>query len=155
MPLFFGLVVLVAVSGQAPLSQSDPDQVPPEVEVILKGKYQPAPTGLQTPKELAEARLKLAREAFAVIKWAKKDGGDSGGNPYLWSLRLMEAELDVSGNKAGRIAAVQSHLDRVKEWEADTARLFRGGEVSVIAYMEIQWKRLEAESLLAKEKAEQ
>lgn len=140
--LLFSLIVLVALSGQAPSEQPKSNQL-----------GQPAPIGLQSPKELAEARLKLARQAFAVMK-LNQERGIAQGDHALWSLRLMEEERNASGNKAERIAAVQAHVDRVKKWEADTARLFQNGRVDLMLYLDIQWKRLEAESLLAKEKGE-
>ncbi|AGA27238.1 hypothetical protein [Singulisphaera acidiphila] len=140
--LLFSLVILVAISGQAPSEQPKSNQL-----------GQPAPIGLQSPKELAKARLELARQAFAVMK-LNQERGVARGDHDLWSLRLMEEERNASGNKAERIAAVQAHLDRVKKWEAETARLFKGGEVDLMLYMDTQWKRLEAESLLAKEKEE-
>lgn len=77
-----------------------------------------------------------------------------GSDVYiLWSVRLMQAERDAGPDKAGRIAAVQAHLNRVKDVEAKSARLYRGGETDIMHYLDVQWKRKEAEAMLAEEKA--
>lgn len=129
--MILGVVIVVAICGQGP----------PPGEV--------APSAL-----LAADRVKLARQAFSVMERREKLDVPEGSDVYiLWSVRLMQAERDAGPDKAGRIAAVQAHLNRVKDVEAKSARLYRGGETDIMHYLDVQWKRKEAEAMLAEEKA--
>ncbi len=70
----------------------------------------------------------------------------------IWSRRRMEARLDLSATKADRVAAVQEHLDEMKAVEQLLDRLQEAGQVDPLSRMDAEYRRLEAESLLEKEK---
>lgn len=86
------------------------------------------------PSELAKARLEVARESQRPITAMVKHGefGPAGDQAHVWSIRLMEAERDVSQTKAERIAAVERHHQRVKEMEDLILRAYQGKQVSLL-----------------------
>lgn len=138
-----------------------------------------APTRPADPT--ADARAKFAREKYEQLMketqglFHAPPAGDGAERPVLdearaerfirWSLRWMEAERDRAAAKDGRIAAIQGHLDRIRQLEEWTPkgdereRLLResGGEV-VRGHIDfgdaVIFARMEAESLLSRAKAE-
>ena len=107
------------------------------------------------PSATAEARLKLARVALEAVRVSIGRGPFNPGerDPIsLWSRRRMEARLDLSETKADRIAAAQEHLDEMKAVEQLVVRLHEVGHVDPLARMDAEYRRLEAESWLEKEK---
>ena len=103
----------------------------------------------------AQARLKLARTALETVRANIGRGQFNPGerDPIsIWSRRRMEARLDLSATKADRVAAVQEHLDEMKAVEQLLDRLQEAGQVDPLSRMDAEYRRLEAESLLEKEK---
>lgn len=107
------------------------------------------------PAELAKTRLAVAREAQDLVTAGNRQGESSstGEQAHVWSVRLMEAERDLSQTKAERGAAVERHHQRVKEAEDLILRAYKAGEVSLLQVSEAKWRSLEAEQWLAQERA--
>jgi hypothetical protein len=61
----------------------------------------------------------------------------------------MEARHDLSVTAADRIAAAQEHYDEMLKIERLVARLHQAGQIDPLAWMDAQYRRLEAESWLA------
>jgi hypothetical protein len=103
----------------------------------------------------AKARLALARAALAAVR---TDVGRGQFNPgerdpiSIWSRRRLEARLDLSKTKADRVAAAQEHVDEMKNVEQLIIRLDQAGLVDRLAKMDAEYRRLEAESWLEREK---
>jgi hypothetical protein len=70
----------------------------------------------------------------------------------IWSRRRLEARLDLSKTKANRIAAAQEHVDEMKGVEQLIIRMHQAGQVDRLVKMEAEYRRLEAESWLEREK---
>src|SRR5262245_36236919 len=84
----------------------------------------PAPAGPKVPPQLAKARRDAARKAYEM-HWVRLRT-DTSADPeklYTWSRRWMEAEQALREEKATERAAVQAHLDRMKQLEEFFARL--------------------------------
>jgi hypothetical protein len=146
LPLSRGLTLgLILVFGA--LSAAPPDE----------------PAGL---KENAEARLKLARKVYAEAEeMLTAPPPDAKVPPPLmegidrlssWSRKWAEAEQDAADTKGKRVAAVQSHVDRMKKWEGVVKDLVGGGagRAAAIDADLLEFDRLEAEAWLMRTKAE-
>jgi len=104
----------------------------------------------QAAAPVAEQRLELAREAMQAVEALQKAQGPvTSEQLYCWSHRLMQAELEVSGNDADRTAAIKKHLQLMKTLEKRAEGGYRHGEMSYFDLMEARWRRLEAEALLS------
>src|SRR3954447_14825411 len=79
-------------------------------------------------KALAEARLKIARRMFDAVEESYKNPPkaleeeqrlitERVDRLVLWSGRWMEAQLETSGNKGDRVAAVKAQIQRLKTYE--------------------------------------
>jgi hypothetical protein len=103
----------------------------------------------------ARARLALARSALDAIRANVGRGQFSPGerDPIaIWSRRRLEARLDLSKTKADRVAAAQEHVDEMKEVEQLVVRLEQAGQVDFLGKMDAEYRRLEAQSWLEREK---
>jgi hypothetical protein len=103
----------------------------------------------------AQARLALARAALAAVSVAVGRGHFNPGerDPIsIWSRRRLESRLDLSKTKADRIAAAQEHVDEMKGVEQLVLRLEQAGQVDRLSRMDAEYRRLEAESWLEREK---
>jgi RNA polymerase sigma factor (sigma-70 family) len=115
------------------------------------------PAGLSATAQLARERVRHAREGLRLAAPPEKRGHHSfsDGKIYLWSLRVAEAERDASANPADQIAAFQAHLDRMKDFEKEAKEMLDQGMISNLEYLDVQFRREEAEDLLAHAKAGQ
>jgi hypothetical protein len=83
----------------------------------------------QVAPPIAEQRVKLAREAMRTIDKLKKMRETATNEQlYCWSHRLMQAELEMSGNDAARTAAIEKHLERMKIMEERAEEGYRSGD---------------------------
>jgi hypothetical protein len=71
----------------------------------------------------------------------------------LWSWRWASAQRDASEKKEGRIAALQAHVDRMKELERQTRSKVKSNLVPRYEAAAAEYHRREAERQLVKEKA--
>jgi hypothetical protein len=118
--------------------------------VCLAGEPAPEKTGN------AKARAAAARKVYEHLMERYKVDPNFQNEPersYLWSRRWMEAEREAAATKAGRVAAVEGHLERMKKWE----KIFKEGrERGIFSPADVgaaEFYRLEADDWLAEEKA--
>jgi hypothetical protein len=103
----------------------------------------------------AQARLTLARAALDSVRAHVGRGQFSPGERdpiWIWSRRRLEARLELSKTKADRGVAAQEHLDEMKAAEQIVIRMHQAGEVDRLVKMEAEYRRLEAQSWLEREK---
>ncbi len=90
----------------------------------------PAVNAGDTEGSLKKVMLENARKAFEQdLTHLKAMGGDV--NPerlYVWSCRWLEAELELTADVTARKAALQNHLNRMRELERMTTALERTGQ---------------------------
>ncbi|MFV2067787.1 MAG: heavy metal-binding domain-containing protein [Pirellulales bacterium] len=99
-------------------------------------------------KQKARAQLEAARQAMQAIGELQKHREPvTSEQIYCWSHRLMQAELEVSGNDADRTAAIEKHLERMKTLEKRAEEGHRNEEISYFDLLEARWHRLEAEAM--------
>jgi hypothetical protein len=104
----------------------------------------------------AKARAAAARKVYEHLLERYKLDPNFQNEPersYLWSRRWMEAERQAAGTKAGRVAAVEGHLERMKKWEKVFKEGVERGIFSPGDVAAAEFYRLEAEGWLAEEKA--
>ena len=117
---------------------------------------QAAPGDTLAASAAAQGRLKLAREGMEAVRANIARGQFNPGERdpiYIWSRRRMEARIDLSATKADRVAAAQEHVDEMKAAEQLVERVHAAGDVDRLVQMDAQYRRLEAESWLEREKA--
>ncbi len=103
----------------------------------------------------AQARLALARAALEAVRANVGRGQFSPGERdpiWIWSRRRLEARLELGKTKPDRVAAAQEHLDEMKGVEQLIIRMLQAGQVDRLVKMEAEYRRLEAESWLEREK---
>jgi hypothetical protein len=104
---------------------------------------------------IAKARVALARAALETVRGSVGRGrfGPGERDPiWIWSRRRLEARLELSKTKADRVAAAQEHLAEMKAAEQLIIRLEQAGQVDRLVKLEAEYRRLEAESWLEREK---
>lgn len=104
----------------------------------------------------AKARAQAARKVYeGMLKRGVVDPNAAldPEKQYHWSRRWMEAEQELSGKKADRIAAFQRHLERMKKVESLVKELRKAGLVDEATVAAAEFFRLETEKLLAQTKA--
>lgn len=127
------------------------------------------------PQALYEDQQRLARKALSMIDQATRRGipaVDQATQEYLWSTRLLGAQiylsLPASAPKASdpevflslpriapdpkRLAAFETHLRRMKIWEDRLHEVSRRGALSVLDLTSAEYRRLQAEIWLARER---
>jgi hypothetical protein len=106
------------------------------------------------PLDLAKARAAAAQETYEgqVRRHAVDASGPSFESIYVWSRRWLEAEQALATDKAGRLAALQAHLDRMNKWEATKTEQRKQGFVAAYEVPQARFYRLEAEIWLAEAK---
>jgi hypothetical protein len=123
----------------------------------LFGATAAGPTGDKavSAKKPGEERLSAARNAYEVV-WSKFKPFDlskgDGEDVYRWSRRWMESERDMAKSKAERVAALQSHFERMKKLEQEV-QMYARGTIPIQQLAATQFYRAEAEVGLLEEKA--
>ena len=111
----------------------------------------------QASKTVAAARIETARSAINMLM-DPQFAPDDRASMYraydaipIWSHRLMEDQIRAAVDRAGRVAAMQEHRDRMKKLE-DLYSELRKGESRYLwdtDVLNVKYHRLEAEQLLA------
>jgi hypothetical protein len=70
-----------------------------------------------------------------------------------WSARWLEAERELNSERAHHAMALKAHLDRMKHLEALAKPLHTAGEISPVAFLKVEYYRLEAELWWTKHEA--
>jgi RNA polymerase sigma factor (sigma-70 family) len=110
-------------------------------------------------KAVADARVETARSALDTLMDRLEHGPlspDAKWSPFrldaipTWSHRLMEDQLRVASDRAGRLAAIRDHRDRMKKLEVLYGELLQGeaGHLSSYDVLNVKYHRLEADQLL-------
>ena len=115
--------------------------------------FAPAPPADDNPlAALANARLEAARkqydETWAYFKQARIDSYQV----YVWSRLILDSEGEMAEKQAERVAALESHLERMKKLEALIVKVRRIGFGLSYDVGASQYYRLEAEFWVANEK---
>ncbi len=78
---------------------------------------------------LKKAMLEDARKVYEMDLARYRAGQALGGEElYLWSVRWLEADLDLTTDAAAKTTALKAHLDRMKEVEKMAANLAKTGQ---------------------------
>jgi hypothetical protein len=85
------------------------------------GNQQPDTT--KERAKLLQTQLEAARNTFDAL-WSN-EGINNGETLYLWSRRWLEVERQVQDKKQDQAAAVKTHLDRMKQLQRRTNKLFQ------------------------------
>jgi hypothetical protein len=104
-------------------------------------------------KNSAKARLEVARKGLAIVEKQGPGNGEAYDGVFIWSKRVLDAELDLSGNEAERLAALAAHLTRTKRLEEVAKDLHARGAVSDLEVLEAEYHRYDAEVQLAEARA--
>jgi hypothetical protein len=102
---------------------------------------------------LIEARIKVAQRALNSINQRIISGVGIMNRDnliYMWSRRLLLAQLETSPSEDERVAFLEAYLARMKDLEKRVDGHFRERRISDIEYMDAQFRRLEAETWLVK-----
>lgn len=123
-----------------------------------------APDRAPRLKELARARLEVARTMYEDVELELKEPGPGDQRQMIermssimerlatWSRRWMEAERDAGDAKAAKVAAIASHVKRLKKWEDDLRPVEQVWGRKLLNTL--KFYRLEAESWLAEAESE-
>jgi RND family efflux transporter MFP subunit len=105
-------------------------------------------------KKLTQARLEAARKTYEMLLQRYKNATDrlDTEKMYQWSRRWMEAGRDLASKQDERVAAVQAHLDRMKDLERLATALSKAGQGLMSDVSAAEFYRTEAELWLAREK---
>jgi uncharacterized protein (TIGR03067 family) len=112
------------------------------------------------PPALLKTRLEAAQKAYDAAMESLQQTRRTDGvlapvsNPeevYTWSVRRLCAQRDMSGNTEDQIAALQNHLNRMKELQQRVAKLHEGGLISAMGPPSAAWYVAEAELWLTRE----
>jgi outer membrane protein TolC len=109
----------------------------------------PDPVGQPTVAELAEARVRAARRYLEVTQAFFEQGTINIDRLLAASRCLMEAERDAAGTKAGEVAALRAHAERMKKIVERERAKFEVGSGSIPNVQEAEYHRREAEYWLA------
>jgi hypothetical protein len=108
---------------------------------------------LNAIEPLAEARIKLALKALRSINQRINAGVGFQNRDYatyLWSRRLVFAQLDRNDKKISLVDIFAEHLARMRELEDRGKTNYRNRKISDVEQMETEFYRLEAESWLTR-----
>jgi hypothetical protein len=108
----------------------------------------PAATTASTGPTLAQQKVQTAKYVNDFLAQLAKQGmPPSVEDQCLWSRRQMEAEHDAATTDTDRAAAVQKHLQRMRDLEASCKQAYQLGRMSYVSLMTVTYHRIEAEQL--------
>lgn len=111
-----------------------------------------APTPKDTEKALKKALLDDARKVFEQNQ-VRYQTGAVGIDVELmsnWSIRWLEAELELAADAAGKSAALKAHLGRMKDVEKFATALAKTGQGREADAVAGRYFRTQAELWLAR-----
>jgi len=103
-------------------------------------------------EDLLKQRAEVAREGLKAAQNDFRAGRGTGEALADWSRKLAEAEMDRGNRKAG-LAALEEHVQRVKQLEKMAQRQVDAGIISARDLAAVRYTRLDAEIWLARVKA--
>ncbi len=104
--------------------------------------------------ESAGTLLDLARKGLAVVEKPLPGVRDPDHyfGVFIWSKRLLNAELNVSTNREERIAAREKYLERMIKLENTAKDFYARHMISYLELLENEYQRCEAQAQLAWER---
>ena len=107
----------------------------------------------EAAKETAKARLEVARKGLAEAEKVIPGMSEDSANIWIWSKRVLHAELACSTSKSERITALEAHWRRAVRLEKLAEREYMQGRSTRLILLEAVYRRLNVEAHLAGEKA--
>jgi len=106
-------------------------------------------------KQKANAQLAVVQRVFELRLQAHKQGEFPDlDETYVWSRRWMDAQQALSETRAERMAAIETHLARMREFEVIAKRLHEAREIGIQDVMACSFYVAEAELWLAEARQE-
>ena len=106
-------------------------------------------------RALARQQLALIDEALAMLHQLARNANISIADPAfsLWELRRMEALRKAGAGKAEIVAAIEKHINNLKQDEALAKARKESARGTEVEIRDVQFRQLEAEIWLNEEKA--
>ena len=120
--------------------------------ILTALSFAPAPP--KKPSTLAEARYKAALKQFGEVWTYYRQSRTDSFLTYYWSRLVLDSQQDVGDTRPDRIAALEAHLERMKELEALVKRVRKLGFGFSTDVGATEYYRIEAERWLEKVRAE-
>jgi hypothetical protein len=96
---------------------------------------------------LAKQKLEAARKTYEVLWSDYREGFRiSDDTLYRWSLRLLEAEMEVGKQPADQTAAIKAHRDRMVELERLIQRVRQVRQATINEVSATEYYRTEADA---------
>jgi hypothetical protein len=151
--------MMVASSDMRSAPTFDRSRISPVILGLLLVVISFAPAGQgqekQAPKTaaLAEARYRAARKQFDLIWQYYQQSRVESFDVYVWSRLVLDAHRAINKTPAGRITALEEHLDHMVKLEVLIRKIRRLGFGRSSDVGASEYYRLEAECWLAEAKA--
>ncbi|HEV3121836.1 MAG TPA: RNA polymerase sigma factor, partial [Isosphaeraceae bacterium] len=98
----------------------------------------------------ASKHLEVAQEALRAVEKMTQAGELADPNQLaVWSRRLADAQTEMSEDEAGKIAALEAHVNRMKQYESRAKAMVDNGQMTSLGFLEAQFQRAQAEDQLA------
>jgi hypothetical protein len=124
------------------------------IGVLGSGLLQAGGDAPKVVPKLQKAKLEAARQTYKVIWQNYKEGlAPPVELPYRWSCRWLQAQREVSDQKADQVAAFQAHWERMREIERIERELRRSRVNPVNEVTAAEYYRIEAEIWLEQAKS--
>jgi hypothetical protein len=104
-------------------------------------------------RDIAKTRLDVARKGLAQVEKETPGAGRPYDGIFIWSKRVLHAELALSGNEADKMAALEAHLTRTMRLERIAKDWFATGVIREVDLLEAEYHRLDAEFQLEEARA--
>ncbi|OWK40800.1 hypothetical protein [Fimbriiglobus ruber] len=93
-------------------------------------KDAPPARGANADAAVKKAILEDARQVYEMNqkRYRALEGPVVVEDTYLWSVRWLEAELDLAADAAAKTAALKGHLERMREVEKMAANQAKAGQ---------------------------
>jgi hypothetical protein len=114
---------------------------------------QPAPKDgkVASIRDLALAKLEAARKTCRIVAQEYIEGKATVEQVQTWSRRWLDAEREVSKKNAETLAALEGHVERIKDLE-QAAQNRAGAKGALASDAAAEYFRLAAEQALTQEK---
>jgi multidrug efflux pump subunit AcrA (membrane-fusion protein) len=145
-----GMFAVVAIPGAGPDDKPEKEAGPEEARDLgdLKALFQARlDAARRAYEEAVKSTQQTRRVADLIIPLARPQ------DVATWSLRWLNAQREMSGKKEDQIAALEAHLNRMKELQKRVTEMNKNGLASSLEVSAVEFHRREAELWLAREKA--
>ncbi len=147
-----GMFAVVVIAGSRPDAE------------LKKATEAKEATNLADPKALLEPLLDAARKAYEEAVKGSQQARRAGTvmiplakseDVYIWSVRWLNAQLELNSKKDDRIAALEGHLERMKALQTRVTEMYKAGLASSLEVAAVEFHRVQAQLWLARETKEQ